>query len=32
LGHGISQHTPPEHVTALVNAVHSHSRALRQAK
>ncbi|GAP37614.1 uroporphyrinogen decarboxylase [Piscinibacter sakaiensis] len=22
LGHGISQHTPPEHVTALVEAVH----------
>lgn len=31
LGHGISQHTPPEHVTALVDAVHSHSRRLRQA-
>ena len=30
LGHGISQHTPPEHVTALVEAVHSHSRRLRQ--
>ena len=29
LGHGISQHTPPEHVQALVEAVHSHSRALR---
>jgi uroporphyrinogen decarboxylase len=29
LGHGISQHTPPEHVAALVEAVHSHSRALR---
>jgi len=29
LGHGISQHTPPEHVTALVDAVHSHSRRLR---
>ncbi len=29
LGHGISQFTPPEHVTALVNAVHEHSRALR---
>ncbi len=29
LGHGISQHTPPDHVTALVEAVHSHSRALR---
>ena len=25
LGHGISQHTPPEHVHALVEAVHSHS-------
>jgi uroporphyrinogen decarboxylase len=30
LGHGISQYTPPEHVTALVNAVHTHSRRLRQ--
>ncbi len=30
LGHGISQFTPPEHVTALVNAVHAHSRKLRQ--
>ncbi len=30
LGHGISQHTPPEHVTALVEAVHTHSRRLRQ--
>ena len=30
LGHGISQFTPPEHVTALVEAVHSHSKALRQ--
>jgi uroporphyrinogen decarboxylase len=29
LGHGISQHTPPEHVTALVESVHRHSRALR---
>ena len=26
LGHGISQHTPPEHVTALVDAVHEVSR------
>jgi len=26
LGHGISQHTPPEHVTALVDAVHELSR------
>jgi len=31
LGHGISQHTPPEHVAALVDAVHTHSRRLRQA-
>lgn len=29
LGHGISQFSPPEHVTALVEAVHSHSRRLR---
>ena len=29
LGHGISQHTPPEHVQALVEAVHAHSRKLR---
>ena len=29
LGHGISQHTPPEHVTALVEAVHGHSRRQR---
>jgi uroporphyrinogen decarboxylase len=29
LGHGISQYTPPEHVVALVEAVHRHSRALR---
>ncbi|MDQ6627833.1 MAG: uroporphyrinogen decarboxylase [Pseudomonadota bacterium] len=26
LGHGISQHTPPEHVAALVDSVHSLSR------
>lgn len=32
LGHGISQHTPPEHVAALVEAVHSHSRALRAGR
>jgi uroporphyrinogen decarboxylase len=31
LGHGISQHTPPEHVAALVDAVHSHSRRQRAA-
>ena len=29
LGHGISQYTPPEHVHALVDAVHAHSRRLR---
>jgi uroporphyrinogen decarboxylase len=29
LGHGISQFTNPEHVTALVEAVQSHSLALR---
>jgi uroporphyrinogen decarboxylase len=29
LGHGISQFTPPENVAALVQAVHSQSRALR---
>jgi uroporphyrinogen decarboxylase len=32
LGHGISQHTPPEHVTALVEAVHAHSRRQRLAR
>ena len=31
LGHGISQFTPPEHVVALVEAVHSYSRAHRGA-
>ena len=31
LGHGISQFTPPEHVAALVEAVHTQSRQLRQA-
>jgi uroporphyrinogen decarboxylase len=31
LGHGISQHTPPEHVQALVEAVHDGSR-LRRAQ
>ncbi len=29
LGHGISQYTPPDHVAALVEAVHSHSRRMR---
>ncbi|MDE2075664.1 MAG: uroporphyrinogen decarboxylase [Burkholderiales bacterium] len=29
LGHGISQFTPPEHVSALVDTVHAHSRTLR---
>jgi uroporphyrinogen decarboxylase len=29
LGHGISQYTPPEHVAALVEAVHRHSRQMR---
>ena len=31
LGHGIQQLTPPEHVSALVEAVHTHSRRLRGA-
>ncbi|MCA3250865.1 MAG: uroporphyrinogen decarboxylase [Pseudomonadota bacterium] len=30
LGHGISQYTPPEHVSALVEAVHAHSRRMRR--
>jgi uroporphyrinogen decarboxylase len=29
LGHGISQYTPPEHVSVLVDEVHAHSRRLR---
>ena len=29
LGHGISQFTPPDHVAALVAAVHRHSKAQR---
>jgi uroporphyrinogen decarboxylase len=29
LGHGISQFTPPDNVTVLVNTVHEHSRAVR---
>jgi uroporphyrinogen decarboxylase len=31
LGHGISQHTPPENVAVLVDAVHAGSRRMRQA-
>ena len=31
LGHGISQHTPPENVRALVEAVHAHSAGMRGA-
>ena len=30
LGHGISQHTPPESVSVLVDAVHEESRQLRR--
>ena len=30
LGHGISQFTPPDHVAAMVEAVHAHSRHLRK--
>jgi uroporphyrinogen decarboxylase len=30
LGHGISQFTPPESVTALVEAVHQYSREQRR--
>ncbi len=30
LGHGISQFTPPEHVTALVDTVHRYSKIQRQ--
>lgn len=29
LGHGISLHTPPENVAALVETVHAHSRRMR---
>jgi uroporphyrinogen decarboxylase len=32
LGHGISQFTPPEAVTALVDEVHRHSRSQRNVK
>jgi uroporphyrinogen decarboxylase len=31
LGHGISQHTPPESVSVLVDAVHAFSRRMRSA-
>jgi uroporphyrinogen decarboxylase len=31
LGHGISQHTPPENVSVLVDAVHAFSRQMRAA-
>ncbi len=30
LGHGISQFTPPDHVTTLVDTVHAYSRELRK--
>jgi len=30
LGHGISQYTPPDSVATLVQAVHSHSKRMRQ--
>ena len=29
LGHGINQHTPPDNVKVLVDAVHSHSKHMR---
>ncbi len=32
LGHGISQHTPPESVAALVDAVHEHSPSLHRQR
>ena len=32
LGHGISQHTPPENVTVLVDAVHARSPSLPRAR
>jgi len=31
LGHGISQHTPPDNVAVLVDTVHEHSRRMRAA-
>lgn len=32
LGHGISQYTPPESVSALVETVHAHSRLIRSGQ
>ncbi|MDE1949887.1 MAG: uroporphyrinogen decarboxylase [Burkholderiales bacterium] len=32
LGHGMSEHSPPDHVAALVEAVHDHSRHIRQKR
>jgi uroporphyrinogen decarboxylase len=32
LGHGISQHTPPDSVDVLVRAVHAHSRQMRTGR
>ncbi|NMM09481.1 MAG: uroporphyrinogen decarboxylase [Polaromonas sp.] len=32
LGHGISQHTPPDNVEVLVRAVHTYSRKMRTAR
>ena len=32
LGHGISRFTPPEHVQALVEAVHRHGRLVREPR
>jgi uroporphyrinogen decarboxylase len=32
LGHGISQYTPPEHVSVLVDAVHEYSRRMRERR
>ena len=32
LGHGISQHTPPEIVSVLVDTVHAHSRRMREGR
>ena len=32
LGHGINQHTPPDHVATLVDTVHQYSRKLRSAQ